>query len=145
MCIVYLFHTWFWPKYSIFHSSQVSSSPSSSHNKYDNPADNILLDSDNDRDANKNKIFGLISLTTKSKKRNQNQQNSNNTNVEMDKAAKKARKEEKHRNKQKDASSKEKKATQTLAIVLGMICYFISIFLRLTRKTIESCQQGPRW
>ena len=58
----------------------------------------------------------------------------------MDKAAKKARKEEKHRNKQKDASSKEKKATQTLAIVLGMICYFISIFLRLMRKTIESCQ-----
>ena len=56
----------------------------------------------------------------------------------MDKAAKKARKEEKHRNKQKDASSKEKKATQTLAIVLGMIWYFISIFLRLTRKTIES-------
>ena len=47
----------------------------------------------------------------------------------MDKAAKKARKEEKHRNKQKDASSKEKKATQTLAIVLGMIWYFISIFL----------------
>ena len=60
----------------------------------------------------------------------------------MDKAAKKARKEEKHRNKQKDASSKEKKATQTLAIVLGMICYFISIFLRLRRKTIESCPGG---
>ena len=117
ICVfVYLFHTWFRPKYSIFHSSsQVSSSPSSSHNKYDNPADNILLDSDNDRDANKNKIFGLISLTTKSKKRNQNPNN------EIDKAAKKAAKEEKHRNKQKDASRKEKKATQTLAIVLGMI------------------------
>ena len=52
----------------------------------------------------------------------------------MDKAAKKARKEEKHRNKQKDASSKEKKATQTLAIVLGMICYFISIFFKAEEK-----------
>ena len=60
----------------------------------------------------------------------------------MDKAAKKARKEEKHRNKQKDASSKEKKATQTLAIVLGMICYFISIFLRLRRKTGPSLVGG---
>ena len=59
----------------------------------------------------------------------------------MDKAAKKARKEEKHRNKQKDASSKEKKATQTLAIVLGMIYGILLVFfLRLRRKTIESCQ-----
>ena len=125
------------PKNSIFHSSsQVSSSPSSSHNKYDNPADSILLDSDNDRDANKNKIFGLISLT-KSKNRNQNPQN------EIDKAAKKEEKRRIKLNKQKDPSSKEKKATQTLAIVLGMI-FFTSrphfsrqpAFLKVTPKRL---------
>ena len=66
-----------------------------------------------DRDANKNKIFGFISIT-KSKPKIKSP---NSVNL----AAK-----EKHR-KQKDASRKERKATQTLAIVLGKRTFLMEI------------------
>ena len=67
-----------------------------------------------DRDANKNKIFGFISLNKKSKPKIKSP---NSVNL----AAK-----EKHR-KQKDASRKERKATQTLAIVLGKRTFLMEI------------------
>ena len=98
--------------------SQVSSSPSSSHVKDDSAIDNIVLENENQhrhssRDANKNKIFASLICLTKSRSSANKDTLSATTTLTNNSAAK-----EKHR-KQKDASRKERKATQTLAIVLG--------------------------
>ena len=96
----------------------MSSSPSSSHVKDDSAIDNIVLENENQhrhssRDANKNKIFASLICLTKSRSSANKDTLSATTTLTKNSAAK-----EKHR-KQKDASRKERKATQTLAIVLG--------------------------
>ena len=96
----------------------MSSSPSSSHVKDDSAIDNIVLENENQhrhssRDANKNKIFASLICLTKSRSSANKDTLSATTTLTNNSAAK-----EKHR-KQKDASRKERKATQTLAIVLG--------------------------
>ena len=102
--------------------------------KDDSAIDNIVLENENQhrhssRDANKNKIFASLICLTKSRSSANKDTLSATTTLTNNSAAK-----EKHR-KQKDASRKERKATQTLAIVLGK---FVQSICKTVLPTLPS-------